>query len=67
MRAIDEKQKDVLVVHKVGPEGVKQTGTCMKTLIGTDDAIMYYYDSHMVDSKNASGLLIADLKRLARF
>ncbi len=67
MRAIDEKQKDVLIVHKVGPEGVKQTGTCMKTLIGTDDAIMYYYDSHMVDSKNASGLLIADLKRLARF
>lgn len=67
IRAIEEKQKDVLIVHKVGPDGVKQTGTCMKTLIGTDDAIMYYYDSHMVDSKNASGLLIADLKRLARF
>lgn len=67
IRAIEEKQKDVLIVHKVGPEGVKRTGTCMKTLIGTDDAIMYYYDSHMVDSKNASGLLIADLKRLARF
>ncbi len=67
IRAIEEKQKDVLIVHKVGPDGVKQTGTCMKTLIGTDDAIMYYYDSHMVDSKNASGLLVADLKRLARF
>lgn len=67
VRAIEEKEKDVLVVHKVGPAGVKKTGTCMKTLIGTDDAVMYYYDSHMVDSKNASGLLIADLKRLARF
>jgi len=67
IRAIEEKQKDVLIVHKVGPEGVKRTGTCMKTLIGTDDAIMYYYDSHMVDSKNASGLLVADLKRLSRF
>ncbi len=67
IRAIEEKQKDVLIVHKVGPDGVKHTGTCMKTLIGTDDAIMYYYDSHMVDSKNASGLLVADLKRLARF
>ncbi len=67
IRAIEEKQKDVLIVHKVGPEGVKRTGTCMKTLIGTDDAIMYYYDSHMVDSNNASGLLVADLKRLARF
>jgi hypothetical protein len=67
IRAIEEKEKDVLIVHKVGPDGVKQTGTCMKTLIGTDDAVMYYYDSHMVDSKNASGLLISDLKRLARF
>ncbi|MCK7539258.1 MAG: hypothetical protein MZV63_54295 [Marinilabiliales bacterium] len=67
IRAIDEKEKDVLIVHKVGPDGVKQTGTCMKMLIGTDDAVMYYYDSHLVDSKNANGLLISDLKRLARF
>lgn len=67
MKAIEEKQKDVLIVHKVGPDGVKQTGTCMKMLIGTDDAIMYYYDSHLVDSKNANGLLISDLRRLARF
>jgi len=67
MRAIDQKEKDVLIVHKVGPDGVKQTGTCMKMLIGTDDAVMYYYDSHLVDSKNANGLLISDLKRLARF
>ena len=67
IQAIEEKQKDVLIVHKVGPDGVKQTGTCMKTLIGTDDAIMYYYDDHLVDRRNASGLLISDLKRLARF
>lgn len=67
IRAIEEKQKDVVIVHKVGPDGVKRSGTCMKTLIGADDAIMYYYDSHMSDSKNASGLLISDLKRLARF
>ena len=67
IRAIDVKEKDVLIVHKVGPDGVKQTGTCMKMLLGTDDAVMYYYDSHLVDSKNANGLLISDLKRLARF
>jgi len=67
MRAIEEKQENVVIVHKVGPDGVKRSGTCMKTLIGTDDAIMYYYDSHMADSKNASGLLISDFKRLARF
>lgn len=67
IRAVENKEKDVLIVHKVGPDGVKQTGTCMKMLIGTDDSVMYYYDSHIVDSKNANGLLISDLKRLARF
>lgn len=67
IRAVEEKAKDVLIVHKVGPDGVKQSGTCLKMLLGTDDAVMYYYDSHMVDSKNASGLLISDLKRIARF
>ncbi len=67
IRAIEEKQANVVIVHKVGPAGVKRSGTCMKTLIGTDDAIMYYYDSHMADSRNANGLLISDLKRLARF
>jgi hypothetical protein len=67
IRAVETMAKDVLIVHKVGPDGVKQTGTCMKMLIGTDDAVMYYYDSHLVDSRNANGLLISDLKRLARF
>ncbi len=67
IRAIDEKEKDVVIVHKVGPDGVKQTGTCMKMLVGTDDAVMYYYDSHLVDSRNASGMLISDFRRLGRF
>ena len=65
--AVENQEKDVLIFHKVGPEASKQTGTCLKMLIGTDDAIMYYYDTHMVDSKNANGMLISDLKRIARF
>lgn len=65
--AVEGKEKDCLIVHKVGPDGVKHTGTCMKMLIGTDDAVMYYYDSHLVDAKNANGLLISDLRRIARF
>ena len=67
IRAVDNQEKDVLIFHKVGPEASKQTGTCLKMLIGTDDAIMYYHDTHMVDSKNANGMLITDLKRIARF
>jgi len=65
--AVENMEKDILIFHKVGPEASKQTGTCLKMLIGTDDAIMYYYDTHMVDSKNANGMLISDLKRMARF
>lgn len=65
--AVENQEKDVLIFHKVGPEASKQTGTCLKMLIGTDDAIMYYHDTHMVDSKNANGMLITDLKRIARF
>ena len=38
-----------------------------KMLIGTDDAIMYYYNSHTIDNTNPDGFLPADLKRLARF
>jgi len=65
--AVENREKDVLIFHKVGPDGSKQTGTCLKMLIGTDDAVMYYHDIHMVDSKNANGMLISDLKRIARF
>lgn len=65
--AVENQEKDVLIFHKVGPDGSKQTGTCLKMLIGTDDAIMYYHDVHMVDSKNANGMLVSDLKRIARF
>lgn len=65
--AVENQEKNTLIFHKVGPEVTKQTGTCMKMLISTDDAIMYYFDTHMVDSKNANGMLISDLKRIARF
>jgi len=65
--AVENQEKDVLIFHKVGPEASKQTGTCLKMLIGTDDAIMYYHDTHMVDGRNANGMLITDLKRIARF
>lgn len=65
--AVENKEANTLIFHKVGPEASKRTGTCLKMLISTDDAVMYYYDTHLVDSKNANGILISDLKRLARF
>ena len=67
MTAITEKSPNTLILHKVGPKGERKTGYCFKMLIGADDANMYYWDQHMVDDKNPNGLLVTDLKRLARF
>jgi hypothetical protein len=67
MEAILKKAPNTLILHKVGPIGDRKTGYCFKMLIGVDDANMYYYNQHMIDSRNPNGLLVSDLKRLARF
>ncbi len=67
VKAIGAKAAGTVVLHKVGPSGEADEGYCFKMLIGTDDANMYYYNSHIIDSMNPDGLLPADLRRLARF
>lgn len=66
IKAIETRAPNTLILHKVGPEGNKNTGYCFKMLIGTDDANMYYYNQHVIDKSNPDGLLAADLKRLSR-
>lgn len=67
VKAIQEKAKNTLILHKVGPVGEGNSGHCFKMLIGTDDSNMYYYNQHTIDKANPDGLLPADLKRLAKF
>jgi hypothetical protein len=67
VKAITEKAPGTLILHKVGPVGERKDGYCFKMLIGTDDSNMYFYSQHLIDKKNPNGLLISDLKRLARF
>jgi hypothetical protein len=66
MKAIENKNPNTLILHKVGPAGDKNSGYCFKMLIGTDDSNMYYYNHHLIDKANPNGLLPADLKRLAK-
>lgn len=66
-KAIDEKEANTLILHKVGPVGNYKTGYCFKMLIGADDAIMYYYNQHMISDRNPNGFLESDLRRLARY
>jgi hypothetical protein len=68
VKAIETKAPNTVILHKVGPVGVRSDmGYCFKMLIGTDDADMYYYDLHTIDKANPNGFLPADLKRLAKF
>jgi len=65
--AIERKDKNVVFMHKVGPEGTKYKARCYKMLIGADDSSQFYYfDYHMISKKNRDGLLAKDLKQMAK-
>jgi hypothetical protein len=66
IKAIQSMSPATLVLHRVGPGKDKKSGYCFKMLIGTDDANMYYYNQHVINSENPDGLLPDDLKRLAK-
>jgi uncharacterized protein involved in tolerance to divalent cations len=63
--AIEAKDPKVVFLHKVGPEGTKYKARCYKILIGAADSRFYYFDYHMVSSKNRDALLAKDLKKMS--
>ena len=65
-QAIDDKNEDIVFLHKVGPEGKRQEARCYKIVIGAADANFYYFDYHMITEKNPDGLLESDLKKMAK-
>ncbi len=62
--AIENDNKDIVFLHKVGPEGTKRKARCFKILIGAADAKLYYFNFHMISSKNPDGFLMRDFKKL---
>ncbi len=64
--AIDNHEKDVVIVHKVGPEGSKRKARCYNTIIGAADAKLYYFSYHMISDKKPEGLIEKDWKKLAK-
>ncbi len=67
IRATEEQRRDVVILHMVAPDGPGVRGICTKMLIGTDDAVVYYYNTHNVDANNPAGLQTSDLKRISRY
>ena len=65
--AINNQAENTLVLHKVGPVKAEKGGLCFKMLLGTDDAMMYFYGEHRISDRRPNGLLVNDLKRIGRF
>lgn len=65
-KAIEDRDPDVVFLHKVGPEGTRLKARCYKVIIGAADAQFYYFDYHKVDDKHPDGLLESDLKKMAK-
>ena len=64
--AIDSGEKDVVFLHKVGPEIAKANTRCFKMVIGADDSEVYYFDYHNIDKKSPDRLLSDDLKKMGK-
>ncbi|GAF04175.1 hypothetical protein [Saccharicrinis fermentans] len=65
-KAIQDKDPDVVFLHKVGPEGTRYKARCYKIIIGAADSQFYYFDWHMVNLKNRDGLLLKDFKAMGK-
>ena len=65
-KAIDEKNPDVVFLHKVGPTKNSSIARCWKMILGAEDANLYYFDHHKITKKNPDGLLDSDLKKFKK-
>ncbi len=65
--AIENRDEDVVYLHKVGPQGTRLRARCYKIIIGTKDANFYYFNWHWVQKgKNFDGFLDKDFKQIAK-
>jgi hypothetical protein len=62
-QAVESGNKQVLILHKVGP-GKGKTGKCLKFIIGAADGAPYYYNITEVTAKNPDAFSADDFKKL---
>jgi hypothetical protein len=65
-KAIDERNPDVVFLHKVGPEGTRLVARCYKIIVGAADSKFYYFDFHKISKDKPDGFLASDFKKLAK-
>lgn len=64
-KAIDEKRPNTIILHQISPGAEDYQGRSYHFLLGTDDAKMYYYNFFNITTKQPTGFLAKDFKRLA--
>lgn len=62
-KAVDNNLSDVVIVHKIGNPGIKNS-VCLKIFLDSSDGKIYYGNYHSVSSKEPDGLLPKDFKAL---
>lgn len=62
-KAIEEKNKQVLILHKVGP-GEGKGGKCLKFIISAENGAPYYFNMTDVSSKKPDAFLAEDFQKL---
>ena len=65
-QVIDNHDKNAVILHKVGPEHSKRKARCYNTILGANDAKLYYFSYHMISDKKPEGLLVKDFKKMAK-
>jgi hypothetical protein len=61
-KAINEANKDIVYLHKVGPTMKSAKARCWKLVLSAADATLYYFDYHKITAKAPDGILESDFK-----
>ena len=64
--AIKQRNKNVIFLHKIGPEKTAGQGRCWKFVVSAKDGIPLFYASKKVNSKKPDAFLKKDFKKLAK-
>jgi len=64
--SINNKEKGIIFLHKVGSNSKQGNRQCFIVLIGADDYEIYYFNNHTITKKNGNFILKKDLIKLAR-
>ena len=64
-KAIENRDPEIVFLHKVGKNSSSGNNICLKILIGTKDADIYYYSTHRISKDKPNLFLPEDLEKIS--